>query len=414
MRVNWRDMETEELGSVYEALLELTTPRDLEVRSFFFAEGAETAATRARLRAAIIRRIASSSCCSTERLNPLIERTVNENSGRAVRGSLDLAVHRSRLWFRPLSACRGTAPRHPGCPASQPRRSFCGRLAPCLYVKWPALFFGVDRNPMAVELCQTALWIESVDPGKPLTLLDAHIQCGDSLIGVWDLASLVEGIPDEAYKPLTGDNKEAAAAWRKLNKAERDRPPALPFSGPPPALVAAARAVDDLPEDEVNQVEAKASCLADFHRQTDWRSLKAACDLYVAGFFAPKIQPPDRYAGQAVPTTRPIWDALEGGASFAHATALAADISASIHAFHWPLAFPQIFAKGGFDVVLGNPPWDTDESRRQGVLLPVRRVKYNSCHLRTRNNGLSSLRHCPTRRRHGMPIVVIFTARPTS
>ena len=173
------------------------------------------------------------------------------------------------------------------------------------------------------------------------------------------MAVLAEGIPDDAYKPLTGDDKDAAAAWRKLNKAERDRPPALPFSGPPAALVAAARAVDDLPEDEVSQVEAKASRLADFHRQTDWRSLKAACDLYVAAFFTPKIQPPDRYAVQALPTTRVIWDALEGGDSFALAIALAAEISNCHARVSLALAFPQILARGGFDVVLGNPPWDT-------------------------------------------------------
>jgi len=359
MRVNWRDMETEELGSVYEALLELPPRIDLEVRSFFFAEGAETSGNARKRSGSYYTPDSLVELLLDRALDSLIDRTVNENSGRADEALLELSIidpacgsgHFLLAAGRRL-ATRVAQLRSPGAPSADDWRHALREVARrCL--------FGVDRNPMAVELCQTALWIESVDPGKPLTLLEGHIQCGDSLIGVWDLASLVEGIPDEAYKPLTGDNKEAAAAWRKLNKAERDRPPALPFSGPPPALVAAARAVDDLPEDEVNQVEAKASRLADFHRQTDWRSLKAACDLYVAGFFAPKIQPPDRYAGQAVPTTRPIWDALEGGASFPHATALAADISAAIHAFHWPLAFPQVFAKGGFDVVLGNPPWDT-------------------------------------------------------
>jgi hypothetical protein len=359
MRVNWRDMETEELGSVYEALLELPPRIDLEVRSFFFAEGAETSGNARKRSGSYYTPDSLVQLLLDRALDPLIDRTVNENSGRAVEALLELSVidpacgsgHFLLAAGRRL-ATRVAQLRSPGAPSADDWRHALREVAKrCL--------FGVDRNPMAVELCQTALWIESVDPGKPLTLLEGHIQCGDSLIGVWDLTSLVGGIPDEAYKPLTGDDKEAAAAWRKLNKAERDRPPALPFSGPPPALVAAARAVDDLPEDEVNQVEAKASRLADFHRQTDWRSLKAACDLYVAGFFAPKIQPPDRYAVQALPTTRPIWDALEGGASFAHATALAADISESLHAFHWPLAFPQVFAKGGFSVVLGNPPWDT-------------------------------------------------------
>src|SRR5674476_988516 len=69
---------------------------------------------------------------------------------------------------------------------------------------------GVDRNPMAVELAKVALWIETVDPGKPLGFLDANIQCGDSLLGVFDLKVLEIGVPDEAFKPLTGDDKETA------------------------------------------------------------------------------------------------------------------------------------------------------------------------------------------------------------
>ena len=285
----------------------------------------------------------------------MIERTVNENSERAVDALLELTIidpacgsgHFLLAAGRRL-ATRVAQLRSPGAPSAEDWRHALREVARrCL--------FGVDRNPMAVELCQTALWIESVDPGKPLTFLDAHIQCGDSLIGVWDLSGLARGIPDEAYKPFIGDEKEAAAGWRKLNKVERDRPLALPFSGPPPALVAAARAVDNLPEDEVGQVEAKASRLAEFHRQTDWRSLKSACDLYVTAFFAPKVRPPDRYTSHDLPTTRVIWDVLEGGKSYPVAVALAADIAEFIHAFHWPLAFPQVLATGGFQ----RGPWES-------------------------------------------------------
>ena len=46
--------------------------------------------------------------------------------------------------------------------------------------------YAVDKNPMAVELCKVALWIEAVEPGKPLSFLDAHIQCGDALVGILD------------------------------------------------------------------------------------------------------------------------------------------------------------------------------------------------------------------------------------
>ena len=80
---------------------------------------------------------------------------------------------------------------------------------------------GVDRNPMAVELAKVALWIETVEPGKPLGFLDANIHCGDSLLGVFDLKALEKGIPDDAYKPLTGDDKETAKWFARRNKAEK-------------------------------------------------------------------------------------------------------------------------------------------------------------------------------------------------
>ena len=54
---------------------------------------------------------------------------------------------------------------------------------------------GVDRNPMAVELAKVALWIETVEPGKPLTFLDGNIRCGDSLIGVFDIEMLERAFP---------------------------------------------------------------------------------------------------------------------------------------------------------------------------------------------------------------------------
>ena len=76
---------------------------------------------------------------------------------------------------------------------------------------------GVDRNPMAVELTKVALWIETVDPGLPLGFFDAQIRCGDSLLGVFDLKVLEQGIPDAAYKPLTGDDKEVARHYAAKN-----------------------------------------------------------------------------------------------------------------------------------------------------------------------------------------------------
>ena len=64
------------------------------------------------------------------------------------------------------------------------------------------MIHGVDRNPLAVELCKVALWIKALEPGQPLSFLDARILCGDSLIGIQVLESLKDGIPDDAYSVL--------------------------------------------------------------------------------------------------------------------------------------------------------------------------------------------------------------------
>src|SRR5213082_1002395 len=73
---------------------------------------------------------------------------------------------------------------------------------------------------MAVELCKVSLWMEALDPGRPLSFLDAHIKCGNSLLGTTP-ALIDGGIPDDAFKPLEGDDKAVAAELRKRNRREQ-------------------------------------------------------------------------------------------------------------------------------------------------------------------------------------------------
>jgi len=127
--------------------------------------------------------------------------------------------------------------------------------------------FGVDKNPMAIELAKVALWIETVEPGKPLSFLDAHLRRGDSLLGIYNLGTLQIGIPNDAYKPLTGDDKKAAAEWRKRNKAERDarQQGEFTFFEPPREILEAARALEGQGEDALAEVDEPD--LADQHRR---------------------------------------------------------------------------------------------------------------------------------------------------
>ena len=81
--------------------------------------------------------------------------------------------------------------------------------------------YGVDLNPMAVELCKVNLWMEALEPGKPLSFLDHRIKCGNSLVGLDTMERLKEGIPDDAFKPVTGDDKSVASRIKALNKRQR-------------------------------------------------------------------------------------------------------------------------------------------------------------------------------------------------
>lgn len=80
--------------------------------------------------------------------------------------------------------------------------------------------YGVDLNPMAVELTRLTLLVEALAPGAPNPFLGHRIKHGNALIGVTP-ALLKDGIPDAAFKPIEGDDKKYAAELRKRNKAER-------------------------------------------------------------------------------------------------------------------------------------------------------------------------------------------------
>ena len=115
--------------------------------------------------------------------------------------------------------------------------------------------YGVDINPLAVELCRMALWLEAVEPGKPLGFLDAHIRVGNSLVGVLDPNILKAGIPDKAFQPLTGDDREIAAQLKTRNRMDVQQKQL--FSEFAVDFSACAVDLAAMPEDDLTQVEQK-------------------------------------------------------------------------------------------------------------------------------------------------------------
>ena len=117
--------------------------------------------------------------------------------------------------------------------------------------------YAVDKNPLAVDLCKVALWIEGHNAGQPLSFLDHHVKCGDSLVGVFDLKVLEEGIPDDAYKAVEGDDKAAAKHYRALNRETKKNRPTLPQFKLPEKVAAALEALSHRDERTPEDVAAK-------------------------------------------------------------------------------------------------------------------------------------------------------------
>ena len=220
--------------------------------------------------------------------------------------------------------------------------------------------YGVDRNPLSVELCRAALWIESIEPGRPLSFLDSHIRCGDALVGVRDLRMLENGIPDDAFLSFVGDDRATAASLKRMNKGQRDRPaPTLDLGITIPTDLAAG--LDALAHEDdasVEVVEAKRRRFEDLRTGgVGWR-LKVACDLWVAAFFAVKA-PADIKGRELCPTTDTVWRYLQGTTVYGPLVAETGRLAQQYRFFHWPLEFPDAERDGGFDLILGNPPWET-------------------------------------------------------
>jgi hypothetical protein len=267
----------------------------------------------------------------------------------------------------------------------------------------------VDRNPLAVDLCRVALWLESHTAGKPLTFLDHRIRCGDSLVGVFDMDALSAGIPDKAFDACEGDDKAAARVAARLNRQERSGLQdlfVLRDSGESEAITRHSRDVDAIPDDSPELIRRKKDIFENSHRDPAWLRRKQACDLWTAAFFQDLVSGELRMANggesadphsplathhSPIITSAALADHLDGRPIDARLYARAQTLALHQPFFHWPLEFPEVFSPAsselrianggdnaasghspfpirnspGFDVVLSNPPWERIKLQEQ-------------------------------------------------
>lgn len=363
--VNYNDLDVEELGSIYEGLLELHPVLDTAtgIPLFRFTAGSERKLTgsyytRHDLVAQLIRTA----------LLPVLEERLKgkrtpEEQAAAILGItvLDPACGSGHFLLaaaRKLSERLAQVRTGDEYPAKHELIAAQREvIARCVY--------GVDKNPAAIELCRLALWLEAHETGKPLTFLEHRIRCGDALVGVDRLERLREGIPDGAFLPVTGDDKPTADIHKKRNTKFRNTRQyglfgaQLQLEADQDRFASGYRAVEDLKGDDLEARKEKEARYAKFRSDRGWWKDKVACDLYTYAFFQP--YPEGLKENEVVDTELLLRQLNSAGSVQAAVEARAVALSERERFFHWPLEFPEVMARGGFDVVLANPPWELVE-----------------------------------------------------
>lgn len=364
-RIDWRNLGPEELGSVYESLLELHPILNNTAATFDLSEAA---GNERKETGSFYTPTSLVDCLLDSALDPVLEEAANSTDPERATlhlkvcdpacGSGHFLIAAAHRIARRLAAVRtGDAEASPDAV----RRALRDVIGHCLY--------GVDVNEMAVELCKVNLWLEALDPGRPLSFLDQRIQCGNSLLGATP-ALLRGGIPDAAFDPIEGDDREQCRDLKRWNRRERQGFQSLVNAEPWERVgdlatgVAALEQIDDSTLEGVHQMEARYEQIV---RSTSYEHGRLWADTWCAAFVWPKTR-------DAQPLAEDMFRIVERN-PMAAPEPLRNDIrriAKQYRFFHWHLAFPEVFHVpraneslpegpgwiGGFDVVLGNPPWE--------------------------------------------------------
>lgn len=355
IRVNYGALNVEEFGSVYEGLLEyepVILPDGAQT-TFAFKQGDERANT-------------GSHYTPDELVQPLIKHSLDHLIAERLKaedpeaallslrvadvacGSGHILLAAARRIGQELAVVR-TGEDQPSPLAM--RTAVRDAIRHCIY--------GVDLNPLAVELCKVALWLEAHVPGEPLSFLDHHIKCGNAIVGyVWREDIESRGVPDEAFATMPSDDKEVVAALRKRNKDERAGQTKLKFDPDVERQLEHAlkgwKGLDALPEHTPEQVEAKRHRFEVLSKSAEALWLEQLAAIPAAQFYIPKAKnrPGTHVTDEEF---RTYWKGQRKPQG--QATAEAWAMAERKRFFHWFLGFPEVMSGGGFDCILGNPPY---------------------------------------------------------
>ena len=219
--------------------------------------------------------------------------------------------------------------------------------------------YGVDINPMAVELAKVSLWINAAVREKPLNFLDHHIKCGNSLVGA--TPELMEkGIADGAFAPVEGDDKKVASYFKKINREQKQNKSVTGWLIKEGTARVCSREFAKLDEEieltphEVNEKRAHYEALL---ASKEYNRLKFLADLWTSAFFWPLTDEKEDVVTNGLFMAYASNDLLD---PYPEIVQKVNSFVQEYKFFHWHLEFPDVFSgeNQGFDCVLGNPPWE--------------------------------------------------------
>ncbi len=398
--VDYRNLGSEELGSIYESLLELEPLINMDLPAFALsvAPGSERKTTGsyytpsgliAELLDLALEPVLDSAAEAEEPERRLLELTVLDPAC----GSGHFLIAAAHRIARRLAVI-ATGDEEPSPQALRAAlRDVIGR---CVH--------GIDVNPMAVELCKVILWLEGMEPGKPLSFLEHRIVCGNALLGSTPKL-LAGGVPDEAFTALVDDDRTTVRDRKKRNRKERAGQGVLALGAGVSELAKpfadAITAINALPDDTIEALQKKEQRWRHLEASADAERARLAADAWCVAFFAPKR-----------PDTAVITDGVVGQLAEALDQVDPAVVDevhrlAEQHRFLHPhLAFPDVFKvplagesaenpecgwSGGFDVVLGNPPWERVKLQDKEFFASLRPDIVNAANAAVRKRMIAAL-----------------------
>jgi hypothetical protein len=369
-KVDYRNIGAEEIGGIYENIISLSPILDIERFAFTLGEGAfserdETASHYTPT--SLVDELLNSA------LNPALDRVCGGKDPAKAILALKVCDRACGSGHFLVTAAKRMAKRLASIRTDEAEPS-PEHIQEALRDVIAHSIYGVDSNPTAVELCKFSLWLESMAHGRPLSFLENRIKCGNSLLGATP-ATIARGIPDEAFAVLSRDDKAVVSALKKRNKKEREE-----LEQGQQSLFGevmwigwvnireGAEKIIAIDDDEIEHIHKKQAEYERLLVSDSYQNQKLIADAWCAAFMLPRIK------GAPAITAATFEEIKNDPGSCPETLRQEIErIATEYELFHWHIEFPEVYSlpkegekpenslsgwNGGFDVNIGNPPWD--------------------------------------------------------